>query len=225
MEHLSPFDIGALIFFLFCWLLYSWLIYASPWREKSLTHMMDAYRHTWLRAMLSRQMRIADTNIAAGLQQGTSFFASTSLLAIGGAFAILNSTDKVVELAKELPIQLTPDPAHWETKAIGLIVILAYSFFKFGWAYRLFNYATIIMGSVADTQGKEDPEALERVDRAAKFVTLAGRHFSRGQASLFFSVGFLGWYGGPHVFMAATLFVFMVLVRRQFFSKARAVLL
>ncbi|OKL42819.1 DUF599 domain-containing protein [Pseudovibrio exalbescens] len=221
MEYISPYDLGALVFFVSAWAFYNWLIYMSPWKKKSLTQMMDSYRHEWLRAMLSRQMRIADTNIASGLQQGTSFFASTSLLAIGGAFAILNSTEKVLELASKMPIQLNQNPVHWETKAIGLLLILAYSFFKFGWAYRLFNYATIVMGSVPDTSGPEDAVAVERADRAARLVTLAGRHFSRGQASLFFSVGYLGWYGGPTVFVLATLFIAIVLIRRQFFSKAR----
>ena len=31
---------------------------------------------------------------------------------------------------------------------IGLILILAYSFFKFGWSYRLFNYCSILIGAV-----------------------------------------------------------------------------
>ena len=38
-------------------------------------------------------MRIVDSQIMASLQNGTAFFASTSLIAIGGTLTLLRSTD------------------------------------------------------------------------------------------------------------------------------------
>ena len=38
-------------------------------------------------------------------------------------------------------------------------------------------------------------------------------------------IGFIGWFAGPYVFIGSTLFILTVLVRRQFFSRARAALL
>ena len=35
----------------------------------------------------------------------------------------------------------------------------------------------------------------------------------------------MGWYAGPYVFIASTLFIMLVLVRRQYFSRAREALI
>ena len=61
--------------------------------------------------------------------------------------------------------------------------------------------------------------------KAAELNVLAGRHFNRGQRALFFAIGFLGWFAGPYVFAACTLAVLLVLLRRQFASRARAAVL
>ena len=51
--------------------------------------------------------------------------------------------------------------------------------------------------------------------------TIAAKHFNAGLRALFLSVGYLGWFAGPYMFMAMTLFVIFVLARRQYFSEAR----
>ena len=53
-----------------------------------------------------------------------------------------------------LPVNLTPSPALWEVKCIGLILIFIYTFFKFAWAYRLFNYVAILFGAML-ARGKQ----------------------------------------------------------------------
>ncbi|WP_093188097.1 DUF599 family protein [Pseudovibrio sp. Tun.PSC04-5.I4] len=225
MFQIPASNIAAIIFFVFAWGLYSWLAYRSPWAKYTLSHAMDAYRYRWMRAMLNRDVRIADTNVASGLQQGTAFFASASLLAIGGTVTLLSATEEVTALARNINLPYLADPLQTEAKTFGLMVILAYAFFKFGWAYRLFNYTTIVMGSIPDGCNDTNEEALETSLRAARLATLAGRHFSNGQQALFFAVGYLGWYAGPLVFVGTTLMVTLVLLRRQFFSQARKAVL
>ena len=53
--------------------------------------------------MLVRDNRIIDTTIMASLQNGTAFFASTSLIALGGALTLLRSTDDVLPLFADMP--------------------------------------------------------------------------------------------------------------------------
>ena len=89
---------------------------------------------------------MVDMQIMASLQNGTAFFASTSLLAVGGALALLRSTNDALAVLAKLPIDLSPSPALWELKCIGLILIFIYAFFKFAWSYRLFNYVAILLG-------------------------------------------------------------------------------
>ena len=43
--------------------------------------------------------------------------------------------------------------------ALGLAVIFVYAFFKFGWAYRLYNYVAIMVGATPPASQKDTPEA------------------------------------------------------------------
>ncbi|MEJ8476729.1 DUF599 domain-containing protein [Roseibium algae] len=225
MHFLSLFDLLAVGWFLFAWFGFNLMIDLSPIRGKTLSASMEVYRRSWMLTMATRPVRIMDTAIMSGLQQGTAFFASTSLLAIGGGFALLDSTDRILTMAGDLSIPVEQSRALWEVKVLGLMLILAYAFFKFGWAYRLFNYCSIIMGSVPETGQASEAEILNIAGKAAELNVLAGRHFNRGQRSFFFAIAFLGWFAGPEVFAFTTLSVLVVLIRRQFASKSRTAVL
>ncbi len=73
-----------------------------PHGRNSLNARMNIYREVWMRRMLDREVRIVDTQIMGSLQNGTAFFASTSLLAIGGALTLLRSTDAAMSVAVDL---------------------------------------------------------------------------------------------------------------------------
>lgn len=221
MHALSLEDMMAVGWFLATWFGFNIVVEHSPLRKKTLSSVMDKYRHDWMMAMCTRQVRIMDTAIMSGLQQGTGFFASTALLAIGGCFALLDSTERITQLTGDLSIPVETSRALWEIKVLGLMLLLAYGFFKFGWAYRLFNYASIIMGAVPDIGRADDAEIRAVALKAADLNVLAGRHFNRGQRAFFFAIGFLGWFAGPIVFAVTTLAVLIVLLRRQFASRAR----
>ena len=77
---------------------------------------------------------------------------------------------------------------------------------------------------VVDGQ-KPSKEVEVATAKALQFNNLAGQHYNAGLRAIFFSIGFMGWFAGPYVFIASTLFILAVLVRRQFFSRARATLL
>jgi uncharacterized membrane protein len=188
---------------------------------------MNAQREIWMRTMARRDLRMIDTSIMLGLQQGTAFFGSSSLIAIGGCFALLGASDQVLDVLSELPLTTTSSRPVFEVKVMGLILILAYAFFKFGWSYRLFNYCSILIGAVPvqkDEHGHAE-ETEKAVQRAAKMNVLAGKHFNAGLRGIFFSIGYLGWFVGPLVFTLSTLLLLCVLVRRQFFSAARRAVL
>ncbi len=219
-ELFTPADLGALAFFLAAWTGFGWLVGSSPWRHKTLSHAMDARRREWMEVMSRRNLRMVDTAILAGLQQGTAFFASTCILAIGGCFAMLGSGEAVLRLYNDLPFAVETSAGAWEAKLIGLATIFAYSFFKFGWSYRLFNYCSIAVGAVPDGDG-DTPERTLRARRAAELNVLAGRHFNAGLRGIFLSIGFMGWFAGPAAFVAASALILVILVRRQFFSRAR----
>jgi uncharacterized membrane protein len=211
----------ALAIFVTCWFGFTWLIDHSPWRHLTLTAGINNHRRRWMRVMMQRDLRMIDTSIIAGLQNGTAFFASTSLFAIGGAFALLNATETVLTVYADLPFAEVTSRAAWETKVLGLMLIYAYAFFKFGWAYRLINYTSILIGSAPLADRSSPEEAGRAADIAAEMNILASRHFNRGLRAFFFSIGFLGWFANGWFFAIATLFVTAVLYRRQFHSRSR----
>jgi uncharacterized membrane protein len=216
MPIFQPLDWIALAVFAASWVAYSWLVDFSPWREKTLTAAMNRQRRLWMEMLARRDLRIIDTSIIAGLQNGTAFYASTSLLAIGAAFAVLTTSDQVLTAVQQLPLPLSTSRSEWEAKAIGLLAIYAYAFFKFGWSYRLFNYTSILIGAVPFAAERESEASHRAVERAVHMNVLAGHNFSLGQRAFFFSVGFLGWFASAWLFLAVTLIVVLALARRQF---------
>jgi uncharacterized membrane protein len=147
MTRFSIPDLTALLFFIGAWTAYHLAIERS-WRgNKGLNRRMDDFRRQWMQEMATRTSRIVDASIMASLQNGAAFFASTSLIAIGGVAALLRSPEDVLKVFSEISIGLSADRALWEAKIVGLLVILGYAFFKFAWSYRLFNYAAILLGA------------------------------------------------------------------------------
>lgn len=223
----SPFenssDLFALGFFMVCWIGYALAVDGYITSRVTLTRAMNRQRELWMQTMARRELRMIDTSIMNGLQQGTAFFASSCLLAIGGCFALMGSTDAVLNVLGDLSGGGDTARPAFEAKVLGLIAILSYAFFKFGWSYRLFNYCSILVGAVPGAS--ETVNTHEEVDaavmRAARMNTLAGNHFNAGLRGIFFSIGYLGWFVGPWVFMTTTLLITFVLIRRQFFSAAR----
>jgi uncharacterized membrane protein len=213
-------DILAVGFFILEWTVYAVTLEHSAYGQDSLSARMHVYREVWIRRMLERQTRMVDTQIMASLQNGTAFFASTSLLAIGGALALLRSTSDALAALKALPIDLSPSPALWEIKCVGLVLIFVYAFFKFAWAYRLFNYVAILLGAMPPAEKRDTPEAEAHVIRTTRLFEAAGRHFNRGQRAFFFALGYLGWFVSPWVLFVTTALVVIVTWRRQFASNA-----
>lgn len=219
-------DYIALGLFVFLWMAYSWATAAAGSRflpRESLNRAMAGRRRDWIYNSLGRDLKMIDTQVLAGLQNGTAFFASTSIFAIGGCFALLGATDQVEAVFRELPFVAYGGRTVFEIKVAGLTMMFGYAFFKFGWSYRLFNYCTILFGAMPmmDAVNADWPAARRAADQVARMNTIAAQHFNGGLRTIFLSIGYLGWFAGPYIFMLTTIFVIFVLTRRQFFSEAR----
>ncbi|MGH6769163.1 MAG: DUF599 domain-containing protein [Xanthobacteraceae bacterium] len=218
MPLFSILDVVALVVFIVAWGGYAYVVELTRHGRDGLNARMNAYREIWMRRMLAREQRMVDMQIMAALQNGTAFFATTSLFAIGGALTILRSSDEMIAIAAQLPFGIQTSRGLWEVKTIGLTIVFVYAFFKFAWSYRLYNYVSILLGATPMPQDKDTPEAEAHVLRTARLFTTAGLQFNRGQRAFFFALGYLGWFAGPIVFMATTAAVVIVIWRRQFAS-------
>src|ERR1700675_1806936 len=87
-------DILAIGFFMLEWSVYAVTLEHTAYGSDSLSARMHVYREVWIRRMLDRETRMVDMQIMASLQNGTAFFASTSLFAVGGALALLRAANE-----------------------------------------------------------------------------------------------------------------------------------
>ncbi len=213
-------DLISLVFFAACWMAYHYFVESSRTGQPALNSIMNEYRKIWMEQMFVRENRIVDTTISASLQNGTAFFASTSLLALGATLTLLRSSNEFIPIFADISFDSTPSKAGWELKVIGLALIFGYAFFKFAWSYRLFNYCAILIGSTPQRQSTDTQEIQAALHRATAMNIVSGRHFNRGQRAFFFALAYLGWFISPWLFMATTGVALLAMWRRQFASDA-----
>ena len=214
-------DLVALACFIAAWIVYAIALEWTEHGKQSLNAQMNRYRYIWMERMLAREVRLIDTQIVASLQNGNAFFASTSLIAIGGTLTLLHSTDEVLAVIGALPFGIRTTAVQWEAKTMGLAIIFVYAFFKFAWSYRLFNYMAIMLGATPPVEQQDTAESKAHIARVGRLCEIAGLHFNRGQRAFFFALGYLGWFISPWVLIVATAAVVVVMWRRQFFSDSR----
>jgi uncharacterized membrane protein len=182
-------DLLAFAWFACAWIGYSIVIEKTAKGRGGLNALMNAYRDEWMERLLARDVRMVDAQVTAALQNGTAFFASTSLIAIGGTLTLLRSTQEILTVVALLPFGTAPSRELWELKMLGLAIIFVYAFFKFAWSYRLYNYFAIMVGAAPPPAEKDTAAAQAFAHRASKLCADAGRHFNRGQRAFFFALG------------------------------------
>ena len=109
MPLFSPLDLAALAFFLGTWAAYGFALALNERRKRGLNFDMHHFRDVWMAQMLAREMRMVDAQIVAALQNGTAFFASTSLIAVGGALTLLRSTTEILQVVGTLSAGFAPE--------------------------------------------------------------------------------------------------------------------
>lgn len=218
-------DDVAMAVFLGAWIAYYLFVEQSPVGRRGLNALMNEYRLRWMLEMQHRDNRVVDAALLAGIQTSTSFFASTSLIALGSSLALLRGADDVLKVFTDLPLGGSISRTGFELKTIGLTLIFGYAFFKFAWTSRLYSYEAILVGATpAATSGRVEQRRLTAL-RAAEMNIVAGRHFNRGLRAIFFAVAYLGWFVSPYVMMGTTMLTLYVLWSRQFASDAHAAVL
>ena len=219
-------DLIAIAFFAAAWIGYLLAVEIGPHAKRSLNTLMNERRERWIMESVKRENRIIDTQVMNGLQNGTAFFASTSLIALGSVLTLSRSGDDVLNLFSALPFGTGTTRQTWEIKVAGLAMVFVYAFFKFAWAYRLFNYGAILIGAVPPKgSGASEAEMRRAAERAGAMNVAAGSHFAKGQRAFLFALAYLGWFVSAPVLMLATASVVWVMWRRQFASPIRAALL
>lgn len=215
-------DFYALAVLCIVWLGSTWIIENSPSSRPSVSTLVASYRREWMRQMVFRDPRIFDAQIVSNLRQGTAFFASASMISIGGGLALIGNADQLTGIAEDLSFQSKP-VIVWEIKVLLLLLFAVNAFLKFVWAHRLFGYCSVLMAAVP--VDSKDPVALPRASKAAEINITGARSYNRGLRSVYFGIGSAAWLLGALPLLIATLLTFLVIMRREFKSHSRTVLL
>ena len=216
----QPFDVAAVMLILLLWVGIGWVIEHPPAARLSVSVLMAEYRREWMRQFVTRQPRIFDANVIDSLRQGTAFFASACMIAIGGGVALVGNPQQLADISAELPLPVAG--VALEMKLILVLAFLANALLKFIWSHRLFGYCAILMAAVPNDPA--DPLALPRAAQAAEVNIHAAKSFNRGLRSIYFALGALGWLLGPAVLMVTATLAAGVLIRREFASYSRLVM-
>ena len=214
-------DAVALALLVAGWWGLGWLIEHPPARRPSVAILMGDMRREWMRTFVTRQPRIFDANVIDSLRQSTAFFASATMIAMGGGVALMGDTERLAGFVSDYTLQTSRRAL--EVKLLVVLLLVANALLKFVWANRLFGYCSILMASVPNDP--EDPLAYPRAAQAAEVNITAARSFNRGLQSVYFALAGLAWLAGPLALAGAVVLTCAVMARREFASESRRVIL
>jgi uncharacterized membrane protein len=220
------YDWLAVLWLFSAWAGYAW--FARNWgtRRASLLATTNRYRRYWMLQATARDPRVLDGIITQSLSSSPSFFASATIIIIGGLLALLGTTDKAVEFVREIPFAARTSMAVFELKVLVLLGIFVNAFFRFTWSMRQYTFGALVLGSMPPPEdfaaGKFEREHF--ADRAGQLLGMAAETFNDGIRAYYFSFAAIAWFFSPLVFAVATAVVVGVLYTREFHSQVLHVL-
>ena len=211
----------ALIVFFGLWSGYAWFARARGRSEQTLLSTTNRLRQRWMVQATRRDPRMLDGLITQNLSQTPAFFSSTSIIIIGGLFALLGTTDKAAELVREIPFAQQTPLMVFEFKILVLVSVFVYAFFRFTWAMRQYTFVALVIGAMPPARefeaGLHDRQQHAR--RAGVMVGTAAETFNDGLRAYYFSFAAMAWFFSPLALVVATALVVLILYGREFRSQ------
>lgn len=209
------------------WAGYAWFAKRRSAAERSLLAATNAERRRWMMQTTWRENRVIDGVVVQNLSTAPSFFASTTILIIGGLLAVLSATDRAGELVQQIPFAARTSVLVFDLKLLLLTGIFVYAFFRFTWSLRQYGFVALLIASAPDDkQFAERGDAAREAfaDRAGKLVALAAETFNDGLRAYYMAFAAIAWFFSPVALIVATAVVVLILYRREFRSEVLAVL-
>ncbi len=210
-------DVIAVVVFLLCWLGFGPVANWVALKRPSLMSAVRLFRKRWIERMCERDNHTADATLLSNLLRGALFLASTTVLILGGLVALLGTAPKVAEVISQLPYTTPTGSRLAEIKALILILVYVYAFFKFTWSAWQYNVLSILVGAMP-TPDSDAHIRTGYAEAAARVAALAGESYNNGIRAYYFSIPLMAWFIDPLLFLSATLAVTIVLYRREFYS-------
>jgi uncharacterized membrane protein len=225
LAELPWLDWLALACFLGGWVGYATFARHQGFAERSVLATTNRLRRQWMVQTTFRDNRVLDGVVVQSMSSGPSFFASTTILIIGGLLAVLSTTERAAELVKEIPFAARTSVLIFDLKLVMLTGIFVNAFFRFTWSVRQYSFGALLVGSAPDKDAftamgeRADAEREAFADRAGRVMGLAAEAFNDGLRAYYMAFAVVGWFFSPVFFMAATAGVLWVLYQREFRSE------
>ena len=168
--------------------------------------------------------KVSDINAIASFVRTGAFFASTSILIIAFLLPLFTLSEQAMAIIANIPFAYT-EHHFWELKTSVLLIIFIYAFFKYTWSIRQYNYAIAIILSTSKIDKTEIAKNKNSIERNAKILSNAARHFSMGIRAYYLGLVTLSWYLHPVLFMILTTVVILIIYRREFRSRALSIMI
>ena len=97
-----------------------------------------------------REVRVVDGVVVQNLSTSPSFFASTTILIIGGLLALLGTGDHASALVAEIPFAARTSALVLDLKLVLLTGIFVYAFFRFTWSLRQYSFGALLVASAPE---------------------------------------------------------------------------
>jgi len=226
LEILPWYDWAAMLWFVALWAGYDW--FARYWgtRRPSLLLTTNRWRRYWMLQATSRDPRVLDGVITQSLSTSPSFFASTTIIIVGGLLALLGTTDKAADFVREIPFATRTSMLVFDLKVLVLLAIFVYAFFRFSWSMRQYTFAALVLGSMP-SPADFDAGKFDRAhfaDRAGTLLGLAAETFNDGVRAYYFAFAAIAWFFSPVAFAIAAALIVLILYSREFRSAVLHVL-
>ncbi len=218
-------DWVALGIFFGGWIGYAWFARSLAHRQASILASTNRIRRQWMLQTTYREVRVIDGVVIQNLSTSPSFFASTTILIIGGLLAVLGSNN-AGELVREIPFAVRTSVLVLDMKIVLMLAIFVYAFFRFTWAMRQYTFGALLVASAPESAQFEQ-HAISRdefADRAGRVVGMAAETFNDGLRAYYFAFAALSWLLSPLAFVLATAGVVYILYQREFHSDVLAIL-
>jgi uncharacterized membrane protein len=214
------------------WFVLGWWGYAAFARRRavagrgSLLATTNRFRRLWMLQTTARENRVIDGVVVQNLSTSPSFFASTTILIIGGLLALLGATEEAAKVVKEIPFAARTSPFVFDLKLFVLAAVFVYAFFRFTWSMRQYTFGALLIASAPDPKAFESGEASreEFADRAGRVVGLAAETFNDGLRAYYMAFAVILWFFSPLAFALGTGGIIYLLYQREFRSEVLDVL-
>ena len=218
-------DWAALLLFFAGWGVYVWFARHLADQRPSLLASTNRIRRDWMLQVTHREVRVVDGVLLQNMSTSPSFFASTTILIIGGLLALLGS-NSASQVVNEIPFAVRTSSLVFDMKVALMLAIFVYAFFRFTWSMRQYTFGALMVASAPEEwQFAEQQLSREAfAERAGRVVGLAAETFNDGLRACYFAFAAMGWFVSPVLFAVATGGVIYVLYQREFNSDVLAVL-